>query len=79
MLPRQNELATMLSLCDATERPFDLCHFNGLGMMTLSLRRCRDNTLHIGPALAADLARFFDHFSRCHELPTRFPQPDYMI
>lgn len=64
---------------DATERPFDLCLFNGNDLMTLSLRRCRDNTLHIGPKLAADLSRFFDYFSRHRFLPDSFSESDFSI
>lgn len=80
MILHHDGIATVHQCWDATEQPFDLCHFQGRSTVTLNLRRCRDNELRFTSHGARELARSLDHFARTHTLPAgHWPDADWSI
>ena len=71
--------STHHDLWDATERPFVLGHFHSSGLAFLSLRQHGHRELRIDARVAHELSHLLDHFHRHEQLPTTFPQEDYMI
>jgi hypothetical protein len=61
---------TRIACHDALERPFDLHHFAGHDLLTLTPTHTHDRRLRFTPHAAARLATVLDHFARHHQLPT---------
>lgn len=49
---------------DAVGREFDVLHFAGSDLLSLSLARTRDRRLHLTPRMAMELAGVLDQFAR---------------
>lgn len=78
---RHDDIATVHTCHDATDKPYDLMAFRGTELLLISLRRSRDNEIRLNRWQAAEFARALDHFNRHLDLPTTasVPDPDYHI
>jgi hypothetical protein len=58
------ECLARLHCHDAVGREFDVLHFVGSDLLSLSLARTRDRRLHLTPRMAMKLAVVLDQFAR---------------
>ena len=76
---RHDGLATCHDLYDATERRYTIGHFHTSGLAFLNMRQHNHQALRMDRRVARELSFLTDHFARHEQLPTSFPQEDYMI
>ena len=74
-----DDIATRVSIDDASHREINLTHFAGNGTLTMKMPQSTFHEARIDQRTAGELAHLFDHFSRHGQLPISFPRPDYMI